>query len=97
MPVTLPPHVQLLGSQASLSPSAETRFLAFRLLSTLVLGTEKEEIQLMIIKDLIEDCPYPQMRVAGISLLREVVAHKMSLQTVEDSAVSVAQHRCPDA
>jgi hypothetical protein len=28
----------------------------------------------MILRDLIEDCPFEQMRVASIGLLREVVA-----------------------
>ena len=31
----------------------------------------------MLLKDLVEDCPFEQMRVAGTGLLREVLAEKL--------------------
>ncbi|ORY74736.1 hypothetical protein BCR35DRAFT_306523 [Leucosporidium creatinivorum] len=81
--------VELLSTFSSLSPNPSSRFLAFRLLTTVVLrGTEKEEVQLMILQDLIEDCPFEQMRVASIGLLREVVAGKFQLK--EQNSLSSA-------
>lgn len=69
--------VELLSTMASLSSSPSTRFLAFRLVSTLIVdAAPQEETQLMLLKDLIEDCPFDPMRIAALSLLQEVLVRK---------------------
>lgn len=71
--------VQLFAALSSLSPSPPIRSLAFKLLSTVTIrSTTKDEIQLMIISDLIKDCPHEQMRVAVIGLLRELLVTKFA-------------------
>lgn len=65
---------QLLSTLSALSPSTSTRFLAFKLLSTLIVkGTQKEEIQFMIIKGLLRECPFDGMKVASIGILKELL------------------------
>ncbi|KAI5481537.1 hypothetical protein MNV49_004294 [Pseudohyphozyma bogoriensis] len=69
--------VELLSGVSAISPEPRVRFLAFRLVSTLITkGIKKEETQFMILKDLLEDCPYDQLRSAAIGLLREVLSSK---------------------
>lgn len=72
---------QLLSTVSALSPDPATRFLAFRLLSTLVIdGTAQEETQLMLLKDLVDDCPFEAMRVAALGLLQEVLLRKFQVR-----------------
>lgn len=78
-----------MSTVAALSPDPSRRFLAFRLLTTLILqGTEDEAIQLMLLKDLIEDCPYEPLRVAAIGILREVLVAKFAKE--DDKSIFVS-------
>jgi hypothetical protein len=46
-------------------------------LAHLVKNSDREETQLMILKDLIVDCPFDGMRVSAISIVRELVIDKL--------------------
>ncbi|KAK4703685.1 hypothetical protein P7C70_g2532, partial [Phenoliferia sp. Uapishka_3] len=77
---TLFPLIELLTRVAALSANPATRFLAFRLLSTLIVeGVDQEETQFMLLKDLVEDCPYDAMQVAALALLQEMLLHKFKV------------------
>lgn len=72
--------VELLTPLCALSPSDPTRFLAFRLIATIILDlTAQEETQLILLRDLLGgECPFEGMRVAAIGLTREVLASKFA-------------------
>lgn len=55
------------------------RFLAFRLISTLVISTTDDVTQLMLLEDLLKESPYDEMKLAGLGLLREVLAGKFDV------------------
>ncbi|KAK4057377.1 hypothetical protein OIO90_001446 [Microbotryomycetes sp. JL221] len=70
--------VEYLGAISSHSQVSNIRFAAFRLLTYMLKElVQREEILLMILKDLVCDCPFEPMQVASITLVRELVLHKM--------------------
>ncbi|SCV69174.1 BQ2448_2194 [Microbotryum intermedium] len=71
------PLVEIISTHTSLSPSPSTRFIAFSLLSTLILDlVSSETTQIFILKDLIETCPFPSLQSASIGILRRVLLGK---------------------
>jgi hypothetical protein len=64
---------------AATSPLPWIRFTAFRFLSQLIKHSraDREHVQLMLLKDLVVDCPFESMRIAAIGILREVVIDKI--------------------
>lgn len=80
-----------MSTLSSLSPNPETRFLAFRLVSSLIVThtAKREEIQLMLLRDLIENCPFDQMRVAAMGILRDVLTLSFAVRhSFNSSAVT---------
>ncbi|GAA5986598.1 hypothetical protein JCM11641_005162 [Rhodosporidiobolus odoratus] len=87
------PLIEILSTLASLSPSAQTRFLAFRLVSRVVLkcvgsagdgkGTD-ESTQLVLVKSLLTETPFPPLRVAAVGLVKEVLDEKF--QELEETS-----------
>lgn len=80
--------MQLLTPLAALSPSSQTRFLSFRLISRLLTHgctlpaaptLEGETLQLALLAQLVRECPVPSLRVASVGLVKEVVLSKLSL------------------
>ncbi|KAK4052811.1 hypothetical protein OIV83_002098 [Microbotryomycetes sp. JL201] len=69
--------VEFLSAVSSQSQDVDIRFSAYRLLVRIVTRlVRKDEIVMMVLRDLVLDCPYGPMRAASVSLVREVVAHK---------------------
>ncbi|KZT56542.1 hypothetical protein CALCODRAFT_497331 [Calocera cornea HHB12733] len=69
----LVPIIQHLVPLSSLSPAPSTRFIAFRLLSFL-LGLLPPLSTLSLLRSfLAPECPFPQMRVAAVGLVKEHV------------------------
>lgn len=76
---------EMMSSLSALSPNPSTRFLSFRFVTTLITkATRKEEIQIMILKDLIENCPFDSLKVASIGLLREVLGGKFEAHQITE-------------
>ncbi|GJN93038.1 hypothetical protein Rhopal_006083-T1 [Rhodotorula paludigena] len=80
--------IDLLTPLAALSPSSQTRFLSFRLISRLLTHgctlpaaptLEGETLQLALLAQLVRECPVPSLRVASVGLVKEVVLSKLSL------------------
>jgi hypothetical protein len=71
---------------SSLSPNSVTRYIAFRVISKIVLSVVKDEaLRLSIIYELIKDAPFPQMRAAAIGLLKNSVLAALGSSTVHQS------------
>ncbi|GAA5976314.1 hypothetical protein JCM5350_001418 [Sporobolomyces pararoseus] len=79
---SLYPLIEISSSLAALSPEPRTRFLAFRLLSTLVLehcGTSpsSENLQLALLKQLLtQEDSIPSFRTACVGIAKEVLDAK---------------------
>ncbi|SGY73661.1 BQ5605_C005g03311 [Microbotryum silenes-dioicae] len=73
------PLVEIISTLTSLSPAPSRRFIAFSLLTTLVLDlVPTEATQILSLKDLIETCPYSSLRSASIGILRKVLLRKFN-------------------
>ncbi|KAM0748113.1 hypothetical protein T439DRAFT_74261 [Meredithblackwellia eburnea MCA 4105] len=73
--------VEVLSSLSALSVSPSIRFFAFRLLAVLVSRVcEEESTQLVLLKGLIEECPFESMRIAALGLLQEILGDKFSVR-----------------
>ncbi|BGP19383.1 hypothetical protein JCM10213_000620 [Rhodosporidiobolus nylandii] len=82
------PLIEILSTHAALSPSPQTRFLSFRLISRLLLcctgtgakdeGDAGETTQMMLLKGLVADSPFEPLRVAAVGLVKEVVGQKLA-------------------
>ncbi|GAA5900067.1 hypothetical protein JCM5296_002046 [Sporobolomyces johnsonii] len=77
------PLVEILSSLSALSPVPQTRWLAFRLLSHLVVNgvgspsyPGSEQTQLVLLKELVEECTFDPLRVAAVGLVKEVMMDK---------------------
>jgi len=67
------PVIQSLMPVAAMSPDPAIRFITFRLLDTL-LSLTNDLVHLSILKDFMSpECPFPQMRVAAVGLLKDSV------------------------
>ncbi|GAA6023911.1 hypothetical protein JCM11491_002691 [Sporobolomyces phaffii] len=89
---TLYPLIEVTSSLAALSPNPKTRFLAFRLLATLVLhhcgtSTAAEVTQLALLKDLVTESATPAFRAACIGIVREVL--DLKFETNSGSTTSI--------
>ncbi|KAF7328900.1 hypothetical protein MVEN_02519700 [Mycena venus] len=71
------PLCALLPTLASAHPDSDTRHQAFRILSQ-TLSLTPPELRLRILKDLVTDTEFPQMRVAGVGLIKEAVLEALS-------------------
>jgi hypothetical protein len=63
---------ELLVPLASIHLDADIRFISFRLISTLI-SCSSPGLQVTTLRELVAEAPFPQMRVAAITLLREVI------------------------
>ncbi|KAM0786914.1 hypothetical protein ACM66B_002338 [Microbotryomycetes sp. NB124-2] len=71
--------VEFLSAVSSQSQDVNIRFAAYRQLAAILTRLiEKEEVLVMVLRDLVLECPYEPMRAASISLIREVMAHKFA-------------------
>ncbi|GAA5995645.1 uncharacterized protein JCM10292_005298 [Rhodotorula paludigena] len=93
--------IDLLTPLAALSPSPQTRFLSFRLISRLLTHgctppaaptLEGETLQLALLAQLVRECPVPSLRVASVGLVKEVVLSKLSLPRAEAKQASQPSH-----
>ncbi|KAJ7053285.1 hypothetical protein C8F01DRAFT_552006 [Mycena amicta] len=71
------PLCAILPSLASSHPEAQTRHQAFRILSR-ILSLTPPELRIQILKDLVSDTQFPQMRVAAVGLVKESVLDALS-------------------
>ncbi|KAF7289832.1 hypothetical protein MIND_01357500 [Mycena indigotica] len=74
------PLCAILPSLASSHPDAQTRHQAFRILSRILFLTPPQ-LRIQILKDLVTDTQFPQMRVAAIGLVKESVLDALSHET----------------
>ncbi|KAJ7302364.1 hypothetical protein DFH08DRAFT_905432 [Mycena albidolilacea] len=77
------PLCALLPTLASAHPDGAVRHQTFRLLSQILVLTPPE-LRLQILKDLVTDDEFPQMRVAAVGLVKEAV-----LKSLEEEKPSV--------
>ncbi|EJT98560.1 hypothetical protein DACRYDRAFT_110994 [Dacryopinax primogenitus] len=67
------PIIQAIMPIAAISPDPATRFIAFRLLNTM-LNLINDLARLSVLKDFTSAaCPFPQMRVAAVGLIKDNV------------------------
>ncbi|KAF7361379.1 hypothetical protein MSAN_01170700 [Mycena sanguinolenta] len=71
------PLCALLPALASSHPDTDVRHQTFRILSR-VLALTPAELRLQILKDLVTDAGFPQMRVAAVGLVKEAVLEALS-------------------
>ncbi|GAA5919491.1 hypothetical protein JCM1841_002233 [Sporobolomyces salmonicolor] len=88
------PLVEILSALSALSPAPQRRWVAFRLLSRLVVNgvgspyhPSSEQTQLVLLKELVEECKFDPLRVAAIGLVKEVMMDKFQ-RAASDPAFS---------
>ncbi|KAF7300568.1 hypothetical protein HMN09_00941700 [Mycena chlorophos] len=77
------PLCAVLPSLASSHPDPQTRHQAFRIISR-ILALTPSELRIQILKDLVSDAQYPQMRVAAVGLTKESVLEALSREKSAD-------------
>ncbi|KAK7028318.1 hypothetical protein R3P38DRAFT_2525446 [Favolaschia claudopus] len=82
------PLSALLPTLASAHPDSDTRHQAFRILSR-VLSLTPPELRLQILKDLVTDTEFPQMRVAAVGLVKEAILEALTQAQHAGKATSV--------
>jgi hypothetical protein len=55
-----------------MNPNPTTRFIAFRVLAS-ILDLSPPMLHFELLRELIEECPFPQMKSAAIGLLKDAV------------------------
>ncbi|GAA5960256.1 hypothetical protein JCM21900_002442 [Sporobolomyces salmonicolor] len=88
------PLVEILSALSALSPAPQSRWVAFRLLSRLVVNgvgspshPSSEQTQLVLLKELVEECKFDPLRVAATGLVKEVMMDKFQ-RAASDPAFS---------
>jgi hypothetical protein len=55
-----------------MNPDPTTRFIAFRLIAS-ILDLSPPMLHFELLRELIEECPFPQMKAAAVGLLKDAV------------------------
>ncbi|KDQ08144.1 hypothetical protein BOTBODRAFT_59496 [Botryobasidium botryosum FD-172 SS1] len=94
--------IPALSSLASQSPDSQTRYIAFRIISQ-ILSRSKPEFRLYLVRELLTDCPIPQMRSAAVGLAKEAVLDAFKVDDrgvlamiLPQLAPSILRHDPPD-
>lgn len=78
---TLYPLVNMLGEHAALSPYPPHRHISLHLLNEILSRYVQEELVLVgLLKDIVSDSPWMQLRIAGIALVKDRLVERFNLE-----------------
>lgn len=74
---------QTLSSHAALCPSPTARLAAMRVLTDVLIAHTSDSLSVELLRDLIVDSPFPQLRTASLGLARELIDTKVKQGVIE--------------